>query len=271
MTNDSTVAPARANSKTSKPGAGTGRPVEIDPHWAEFANVYLDHLAWLIAKAGERAETVTATAAAKRSNALLIKTGEGLHHRPLPNQRASVTELAAVCRELDAVVGAGGDNQTWEWDRLLGMAVDFTSRAFGFAETEMVDTKHVRYLSDLAAAQVALVRVLDHTADSWAELSSEAQLTEAQPTAAEGYTREQLSMALEVIAGRTATLNRLLMMVQGGTPVSHECSVILDAAQAMAETIGAMADTASGAGIVGSHDAWNFGTEFADLGKADAA
>ena len=66
---------------------------------------------------------------------------------------------------------------------------------------------------------------------------------------------------LEVIAERMGTVNRVLMLLQTREHNDFEASILLDAAQFMAETVGAMADGANG----GDMSTWLCGAVFADL------
>lgn len=83
-------------------------------------------------------------------------------------------------------------------------------------------------------------------------------------------TRKQLLCVLEVAASNLATIDNILMQAQT-EPDSWALSGLVDAAQALTRHCGGMVDTAAGAGILGGHDRWNFGPNFADLGKAGAA
>lgn len=84
---------------------------------------------------------------------------------------------------------------------------------------------------------------------------------------ADGYTCEQYRAMLEVIAGRAATLNNVLMMAQSNS-CDWESSVLADAAQAMCVAIGAMADVEGD--VIGDAARWNFGPNFATAGRGDA-
>lgn len=83
-------------------------------------------------------------------------------------------------------------------------------------------------------------------------------------------TRSQLVMVLEVAAGNLATLDQLLMQAQEEKD-SICISVLIDAAQAIVSHCGGMVDTAAGAAIIGNHDRWNFGPNFAKASKVGAA
>lgn len=83
-------------------------------------------------------------------------------------------------------------------------------------------------------------------------------------------TRKQLLCVLEVAASNLATIDNILMQAQT-EPDSWALSVLVDAAQALTRHCGGMVDTAAGEAILGGHDRWNFGPNFADLGKAGTA
>ena len=83
-------------------------------------------------------------------------------------------------------------------------------------------------------------------------------------------TRKQLLCVLEVAASNLATIDNILKLAQD-EPASFALSGLVDAAQALTRHCGGMVDTAAGAGILGGHDRWNFGPNFADLGKAGEA
>ena len=75
----------------------------------------------------------------------------------------------------------------------------------------------------------------------------------------------QKDTVLEVIATRASTLHKLLMMIQTEEN-KWEAGVLVEAAQALAETIGAMADDATGGGIYGDVRQWFYGPLFNDGG-----
>ena len=83
-------------------------------------------------------------------------------------------------------------------------------------------------------------------------------------------TRKQLLCVLEVAASNLSAINNILKLAQD-EPASFALSGLVDAAQALTRHCGGMVDTAAGAGILGGHDRWNFGPNFADLGKAGEA
>lgn len=74
-------------------------------------------------------------------------------------------------------------------------------------------------------------------------------------------TPAQQTLVLEQIAGRMATLNDLLMLAQA-TTTDSERVLLIDAAQALAELIGGMADDATGAGVRGDMHYWLYGSQF---------
>lgn len=81
------------------------------------------------------------------------------------------------------------------------------------------------------------------------------------------FTVEQYKLVLETIAGRAQTLFQLLAHAEGGE-LDEASRIMIDAGMVIATNIGAMADTATGSGIMGNHEDWNFGLNFARLGKA---
>lgn len=83
-------------------------------------------------------------------------------------------------------------------------------------------------------------------------------------------TRKQLLCVLEVAANNLSTINNLLMLAQE-EPEAFAVAGLIDAAQALTRHCGGMVDTAAGEAILGGHDRWNFGPNFADLGKGGAA
>lgn len=70
----------------------------------------------------------------------------------------------------------------------------------------------------------------------------------------------QFRRVLEEIAGQSKTLCNLLMLAQ--TEKTWTASNCLDAGLILAQGIGAMADTATGAGVHGDADHWNYGPNF---------
>ena len=89
-------------------------------------------------------------------------------------------------------------------------------------------------------------------------------------TGRSALTREQLLCVLEVAANNLSTINTILMLAQE-EPESFAVAGLVDAAQALTRHCGGMVDTAAGEAILGGHDHWNFGPNFAALGKAGAA
>lgn len=87
------------------------------------------------------------------------------------------------------------------------------------------------------------------------------------PTA---LTRKQLLTVLEVAASNLATIDNILMQAQTEKD-SWALAGLVDAAQALSRHCGGMVDTAAGEAVRGGHNYWNFGPNFADLGKAGAA
>lgn len=79
------------------------------------------------------------------------------------------------------------------------------------------------------------------------------------------FTKEQHRRVLQAIAGRMVTVNHVLMMLQTKQQDDFETNALLDAVQFMAETVGAMADTAIGGDVHGDMNAWLYGPLFAGL------
>lgn len=87
------------------------------------------------------------------------------------------------------------------------------------------------------------------------------------PTGASTLSPAQSRLVLQTIAGQAATLNQLLMRVQEYcSQLDPNAAVQLDAAQLIAQTIGGLADSASGEEIIGSPERWHFGEGFATIG-----
>ena len=82
-------------------------------------------------------------------------------------------------------------------------------------------------------------------------------------------TATQLRLVLETIAGRSNTLNNLLMHARSEGD-KYGTAVMIDAAQAIATQIGAMADTAIGGDIIGMAERWNYGPNFTHAGAKEA-
>lgn len=85
-----------------------------------------------------------------------------------------------------------------------------------------------------------------------------------------GLTLEQFTCVLETIAGRMGTLHRLLMELQE-KDIPHSASNLLDAAEFIAETVGAMADSAVDGSILGNADRWHYGPHFGAKAEGGAA
>lgn len=88
---------------------------------------------------------------------------------------------------------------------------------------------------------------------------------------AEGpYTVRQLRSILTVVASVAATLDQVLMSAQTSES-DWNTNVLIDSAQVLARHLGGMADNAVGGTVLGDHDRWNYGPNFAQEGKAGAA
>ena len=83
------------------------------------------------------------------------------------------------------------------------------------------------------------------------------------PIQSSALTPAQQALALEVIAGRMNTLNRLLMALQTNNLDACEEGTLVDAAQFMAQAVGALADDAVGGGVCGDMRYWFYGAAFA--------
>lgn len=81
------------------------------------------------------------------------------------------------------------------------------------------------------------------------------------------YTPEQYRLVLESIADRAATLHQLTTIANGAYE-QFVRDVCASAAVALAASIGAMADEASGAGVIGDANRWLCGPNFNDAGEA---
>lgn len=92
---------------------------------------------------------------------------------------------------------------------------------------------------------------------------------ESEIKVSNALTRKQLLCVLEVAASNLATIDNILMQAQTESE-AFALSGLIDVAQALTRHCGGMVDTAAGAAILGGHDRWNFGPNFADLGKASA-
>ncbi|MGQ8876607.1 hypothetical protein ACUTR7_03795 [Delftia sp. NA_296.1] len=75
-------------------------------------------------------------------------------------------------------------------------------------------------------------------------------------------TRGQLLIVLGQVASTSSSLNHLLMAAQTGDG-EILLPAVIDAAQALVVMIGAMADNATGGEIVGGHERWFYGPNFA--------
>lgn len=86
-----------------------------------------------------------------------------------------------------------------------------------------------------------------------------------------GYTVQHLLDALELIAGRTSTLEAMLMEIGDrctGTVPAWELATAVNAATIVTNSIGFIADEVSGADVVGNWERWTFGRNFAESRKA---
>lgn len=72
---------------------------------------------------------------------------------------------------------------------------------------------------------------------------------------------KQKDQVLAAIAGQANTLNKLLMVLQAEND-EWAAAVLVDAAQALAQTLGAMADDAIAGDVVGGLHDWFYGPNF---------
>jgi hypothetical protein len=77
------------------------------------------------------------------------------------------------------------------------------------------------------------------------------------------YSRRQLALVMETIAGRATTLESMMMATQEEDD-EYMRGVLLDAAVLLITGIGALADSSVGGAIRGEHDDWNYGPNFAE-------
>lgn len=84
------------------------------------------------------------------------------------------------------------------------------------------------------------------------------------------YNQAQLFTVLTEVASVALTLSDVLA-VAGQSKDEWQMRTLIDSANVHARLLGAMADTASGCNMRGDHDAWIYGPNFADEGKAGAA
>lgn len=90
-----------------------------------------------------------------------------------------------------------------------------------------------------------------------------------QTPAPEGYNAVQLRMVLQSIAVQMAALNGVLQMAQTRDD-EWELGRLVDAAQALAQGVGCLADRAIGGEIVGGAGRWYCGTGFERAATAAA-
>lgn len=92
--------------------------------------------------------------------------------------------------------------------------------------------------------------------------------TEAhQQGSRDGYSRAQLVMVLESIAEQMVALNGILKLARVSDD-AFECRSLVDAAQALAQGIGCIADHATGDEVLGDVGRWHCGPHFATAGEA---
>lgn len=82
-----------------------------------------------------------------------------------------------------------------------------------------------------------------------------------------GYSPAQLRMVLQSIATQMSSLNELLQVAQTNED-EYERACLIDAAQALAQGVGCLADQATGGEIIGSVGVWHCGQGFEKVGGA---
>lgn len=75
------------------------------------------------------------------------------------------------------------------------------------------------------------------------------------------YTPEQYCTIFEVIASRANAMRHLMMMAQADSD-GDDTAHLVDAAEAIATSIGVMAEEASGCNIIGNANRWHYGPNF---------
>ena len=80
----------------------------------------------------------------------------------------------------------------------------------------------------------------------------------------------QQQTVLQTLAGYVSTLEQVLMAAQTSED-EYQTGVLIDSAVLLARYVGGLADNASGGGVCGNHDHWNYGPNFVSEGKAGAA
>lgn len=93
---------------------------------------------------------------------------------------------------------------------------------------------------------------------------------ESEITGRSALTRKQLLCVLEAAASELSTVENILILAQTEKE-PFALAGLIDAAQALTTHCGGMVDSAAGGTVIGDHDRWNFGPNFADLGKVGAA
>lgn len=114
-------------------------------------------------------------------------------------------------------------------------------------------------------------------AQAWSVWLAQGETAQTQPCkedgsqlVSDGYSHAQLVMMLESIATQMAALNGLLQMAQT-CDEDWQSARLLDAAQAMTQGIGSLADGATGGEIFGGIGRWHCGPFFDDAGKQGGA
>ena len=262
MSNATAAAPARA---TKTPARAKAHPAPAPTHQIDDANV---------ASGSER--SVASTGATLLAQAVALISGEeGSHYG------ATLLELGQkVLLQLAEGKNAMGDAQAsfnFAASACKGaLAIEFLNSPEAFHRKQLVTTA----FELLENASTSYDATLHPCVEAAAAIEAGARQFRDRPSPPirrvendvppQGITHEQLVSVCEVAAGNLATLDQLLMLAQR-TDEEFDASVIIDAAQTITRHVGGMVDTAAGEQVLGGYNRWNFGPNFADLGKAGGA
>lgn len=196
------------------------------------------------------------------------------------NPQAGFTALANALRyasHTDEPHSSSGDS-----DRLLRIAADVASEA---SDNPPEGEDAERRAFDIAALTIAALRVPGDTCSperfsvlqevkttlQWLTDCEDVLQEKAPPhlTTANGFNAKQFELILETIAGKARTAQQLLMLLQSSEMgEQYTQDVCLDAITDMVTAIGAMADQATGGGVIGDANCWFYGPNFDTTGKA---
>ena len=88
-----------------------------------------------------------------------------------------------------------------------------------------------------------------------------------QNNGVDGYNLVQMHLLMQSVATQMAALNGLLLVVQTSED-DWERARLVDAAQALAQGVGCLADEATGGGVIGGMGLWHCGQSFEKAGGA---